>query len=144
MEGGGCVVVYREYPRLLGSWRLYQPSCTNVIRGSQFSPKDGCLNQTRHGCQQNGAISNPTEASKAGAGQQRREMGFSKQPTIAARTANQTYTRHGVVIATLGSILDSQPSLESGKFQLARWSHIVVIFPKGPSSRHPHHKDLSC
>ena len=32
-------------------------------------------------------------------------------------------------IATLGSILDSQLSWESGKFQLARWSHEVVIFP---------------
>ena len=32
------------------------------------------------------------------------------------------------IIATLGSILDSQLSWESGKFQLARWSHEVVIF----------------
>ena len=31
-------------------------------------------------------------------------------------------------IATLGSILDSQLSWESGKLQLARWSHRVVIF----------------
>ena len=31
-------------------------------------------------------------------------------------------------IATLGSILDSQLSWESGKFQLARWSHGVVLF----------------
>ena len=30
-----------------------------------------------------------------------------------------------------GSILDSQLSWESGKFQLARWSHEVVIFPEG-------------
>ena len=30
--------------------------------------------------------------------------------------------------ATLGSILDSQLSWESGKFQLARWSHRVVLF----------------
>ena len=29
-----------------------------------------------------------------------------------------------------GSILDSQLSWESGKFQLARWSHEVVIFPE--------------
>ena len=34
-----------------------------------------------------------------------------------------------LIIATLGSILDSQLSWESGKFQLARWSHEVVIFP---------------
>ena len=33
-----------------------------------------------------------------------------------------------MVIATLGSILDSQLSWESGKFQLARWSHEVVLF----------------
>ena len=32
-----------------------------------------------------------------------------------------------VIIATLGSILDSQLSWESGKFQLARWSHEVVL-----------------
>ena len=31
-------------------------------------------------------------------------------------------------IATLGSILDSQLSWESGKLQLARWSHRVVLF----------------
>ena len=31
-------------------------------------------------------------------------------------------------IATLGSILDSQLNWESCKFQLARWSHGVVIF----------------
>ena len=30
-------------------------------------------------------------------------------------------------IATLGSILDSQLSWESGKFQLARWSHAVAL-----------------
>ena len=33
-----------------------------------------------------------------------------------------------LVVATLGSILDSQLSWESGKFQLARWSHEVVLF----------------
>ena len=32
-----------------------------------------------------------------------------------------------VIIATLGSILDSQLSWESGKFQLARWSHAVAL-----------------
>ena len=31
-------------------------------------------------------------------------------------------------IATLGSILDTQLSWESSKFQLARWSHEVVLF----------------
>ena len=31
------------------------------------------------------------------------------------------------VIAILGSILDSQLSWESGKYQLARWSHRVVL-----------------
>ena len=31
-------------------------------------------------------------------------------------------------VATLGFILDSQLSWESGKLQLARWSHRVVIF----------------
>ena len=30
-------------------------------------------------------------------------------------------------IATLGSILDSQPSWESSKIYLARWSHEVVL-----------------
>ena len=30
-----------------------------------------------------------------------------------------------------GSILDSQLSWESGKFQLARWIHEMVIFPEG-------------
>ena len=34
-----------------------------------------------------------------------------------------------VFIATLGSILDSQLSWESGKFQLARWSQEVALFP---------------
>ena len=33
------------------------------------------------------------------------------------------------LIAILCSILDSQLSWEPGKFQLARWSHRVVIFP---------------
>ena len=32
------------------------------------------------------------------------------------------------LVATLGSILDSQLSWESGKFQLARWSHRVALF----------------
>ena len=50
-----------------------------------------------------------------------------------------------VFMATLGSILDSQLSWESGKFQLARWSHEVVLFPERTS--HPpatHHMDFSC
>ena len=34
--------------------------------------------------------------------------------------------------ATLGSILYSQLSIESGKFQLARWSHEVGLFPAIP------------
>ena len=34
-----------------------------------------------------------------------------------------------LLIATLGSILDSQLNWESGKFQLARWSHEVALFP---------------
>ena len=45
------------------------------------------------------------------------------------------------VIATLGSILDSQLSWESGKFQLARWSHEVVLFPERtthPSTHRPY------
>ena len=33
-----------------------------------------------------------------------------------------------IIIATLGSILDSQLSWESCKFQLARWSHEVALF----------------
>ena len=52
--------------------------------------------------------------------------------------------KKSVFIATLGSILDSQLSWESGKFQLARWSHEVVIFsvrtvrPAGrPPDGHP-------
>ena len=42
------------------------------------------------------------------------------------------------IIATLGSILDSQLSWESGKFQLARWSHEVALFPvrNHPATRH--------
>ena len=44
------------------------------------------------------------------------------------------------IIATLGSILDSQLSWESGKLQLARWSHRVVLFlvrtdPTRPTTR---------
>ena len=42
-----------------------------------------------------------------------------------------------------GSILDSQLSWESGKFQLARWSHEVVIFPEG-ITHPPDHIDFSC
>ena len=47
-------------------------------------------------------------------------------------------------VATLGSILDSQLSWESGKFQLARWSHEVVIFSDRtawPAARPPDHMD---
>ena len=40
-------------------------------------------------------------------------------------------------IATLGSILDSQSSWESGKFQLARWSHEVALFPVRIPPTHP-------
>ena len=42
-------------------------------------------------------------------------------------------------IATLGSILDSQLSWESGKSQLARWSHRVVLFSglDHPPTPHP-------
>ena len=40
------------------------------------------------------------------------------------------------LIVTLGSILDSQVSWESGKFQLARWSHEVVLKITGPPT-HP-------
>ena len=40
-----------------------------------------------------------------------------------------------ISIATLGSILDSQLSCKSGKFQLARWSHEVVLYP---DLDHPH------
>ena len=47
------------------------------------------------------------------------------------------------LIATLGSILDSQLSWESGKFQLARWSHEVVIFPERTTHPPPtHHMDF--
>ena len=49
------------------------------------------------------------------------------------------------IIATLGSILDSQLSWESGKFQLARWSHEVVIFSDRtvrPSDRPPGHPTI--
>ena len=44
------------------------------------------------------------------------------------------------IVATLGTILDSQLSWESCKFQLARWSHKVVIFPERtthPTATHP-------
>ena len=43
-------------------------------------------------------------------------------------------------VATLGSILDSQPSWKSGKLQLARWSHELVLFSVEtglPSTRPP-------
>ena len=42
------------------------------------------------------------------------------------------------LIATLGSILDSQLIWESGKFQLARWSHNVALFSwDHPPPSHP-------
>ena len=37
-------------------------------------------------------------------------------------------------IATLGATLDSQLSWESGKFQLGRWSHGVVLLGRGATS----------
>ena len=40
-------------------------------------------------------------------------------------------------VATLGSILDSHLIWESGKFQLARWSHNVALFSSNHQSRHP-------
>ena len=45
-------------------------------------------------------------------------------------------------IAALGSILDSQQSWKSSKFQLARWSHNVALFwwnhpPSQPPTRSP-------
>ena len=40
-------------------------------------------------------------------------------------------------IATLGSILDSQLSWESGKSQLARWNHEVVLFSARTDSTRP-------
>ena len=48
-------------------------------------------------------------------------------------------------VATLGFILDSQLSWESGKFQLARWSHEVVIFSDRtghPATQPPDHMDV--
>ena len=42
-----------------------------------------------------------------------------------------------VLVATLGSILDSQPSWESCKFQLARWSHGVALFSVRDPPSHP-------
>ena len=45
-------------------------------------------------------------------------------------------------VATLGSILDSQLSWESGKFQLARWSHRVALF-SGLDQPPPTHPQLS-
>ena len=44
-------------------------------------------------------------------------------------------------IATLGSILESQQRRESGKFQLARWSHEAVIFPER-TTHPPDHMDF--
>ena len=43
------------------------------------------------------------------------------------------------IVATLSSILDSQLSRESGKFQLARWSHYVALIStmKPPTHLHP-------
>ena len=49
-------------------------------------------------------------------------------------------------IATLGSIFDFQLSWESGKFQLAKWSHKVVIFSvrtvRPATRRPPDHMDV--
>ena len=42
-------------------------------------------------------------------------------------------------IATLGSILDSQLSWKSSKFQLARWSHKVAWFSEGTTHPPTHH-----
>ena len=44
------------------------------------------------------------------------------------------------LIAILGSILDSQLNWESGKFQLARWSQEVGLFPERTNHppTHPH------
>ena len=55
--------------------------------------------------------------------------------------------RTASMIATLGSILDSQLSWESGKYQLARWSHKVEIFPERkphcqPSTHPPTHPTI--
>ena len=44
-------------------------------------------------------------------------------------------TKKHCSFATLGSILDYQLSWESGKFQLARWSHKGAWFSKG--TKHP-------
>ena len=43
------------------------------------------------------------------------------------------------IIATLGSILDTQLSWESSKFQLARWSHEVAILSHRTTPPHPDH-----
>ena len=43
----------------------------------------------------------------------------------------------GVVVATFGSILDSQLSWESDKFQLAGWSQEVRMFLKREPPSHP-------
>ena len=45
-------------------------------------------------------------------------------------------------IATLGSILDCQLSWESGKFQLARWSQEVVLFPERTTHPPTDHMDF--
>ena len=45
--------------------------------------------------------------------------------------------------ATLSSILDFQLSWKSGKFQLARWSYEVGLFPE-ETTHPPDHTDFSC
>ena len=54
----------------------------------------------------------------------KQEMKLSKQEMELSKQEMELFE---VIIATLGSILDSQLSWESGKFQLARWSHEVVL-----------------
>ena len=48
-----------------------------------------------------------------------------------------------LIIATLGSILNSQLSWESGKFQLARWSHRVALL-LWKTTRPPTHPQHLC
>ena len=54
------------------------------------------------------------------------------------------FDKRCMLVATLGSILDSQLSRESGKFQLTRWSHEVAILCRWhhPPTQPPHQLEI--
>ena len=67
---------------------------------------------------------------------------FGEHNNILHFEINFNYVLWGRVtecIATLGSILNSELSWESGKSKLARWSHNVALFSKSHPPTHPTH-----